>query len=91
MVELSFSSSQTGKIVTAIFVKNGSLADGPFTLSEGSVEGEYFAIIDPVLAPGRYTVLFFYDGNKVGSTYLYYDGNKEIDFFGVLSPTLQIF
>lgn len=90
MIELSFSSSQTGKIVTAIFVKNGSLVAGPVTLQEGTVSGEYFVDADVALDPGRYIVLFYYDGAKVGSTYVYFDGTKEIDFYGLREPTLQI-
>ena len=41
MSDLSFSSSQTGKTVTAILVQDGDLSIGPIAMTEGTVSGEY--------------------------------------------------
>ena len=89
MSDLLFSSSQTRKTVTAKLILNGSQVGSDIGLTEGSVAGEYTANMPANTPAGNYIVAFYYDGAKVGSTQILWDGHKEITLRDVLQPTIE--
>lgn len=89
MADLKFSSSQTGKTVTAKLIMDGSQVGSDITLLEGTVLGEYTANIPSTVPGGSYVVLFYYDGTKRGSTQILWDGTKEVDIRSLLRPSIS--
>ncbi len=86
MSDIYFSSTQTGKTVTAKVVKAGVQIGATVNMTEGAITGEYYGNMPPNIPYGQYQIVFYYDNEKVGVTQILWSGIKEVNTLDLMRP-----
>lgn len=86
MSDIFFSSTQSGKTVTAKIIKDGAQIGATVNMIEGTVPGEYHGNMPTGIPTGQYQVCMYYDNAKVGVTQILWSGTREVNTLDLVRP-----